>query len=125
MLPPLTVHIQVITSLRPRRQCTHNLYGDYCAEKRRRALYVPRNNEARSRYHCCYVKAVSIRYSKCVSVALVIQHALRMRRIYCHLWPVWLYHIFPHYLINGTIFGGGGGGVLTIKCVLIFFTNFV
>jgi hypothetical protein len=25
--------------------------------------------------------------------------------LYSHLWPVWLYHIFPHYLINGTIFG--------------------
>ena len=24
---------------------------------------------------------------------------------YCHLRPVLLYHIFPHYLINGTIFG--------------------
>jgi hypothetical protein len=24
--------------------------------------------------------------------------------LYCHLWPIWLYHIFPH-LINGTIFG--------------------
>jgi hypothetical protein len=24
----------------------------------------------------------------------------------CHLWPVWPYHIFPHYLISGTIFGG-------------------
>ena len=23
----------------------------------------------------------------------------------CHLWPVWLYHIFPHYLINGMICG--------------------
>jgi len=23
---------------------------------------------------------------------------------YCRLWPVWLYRIFPHYLINGTIF---------------------
>jgi hypothetical protein len=22
----------------------------------------------------------------------------------CHLWPVQLYKIFPHYLINGTIF---------------------
>jgi len=27
--------------------------------------------------------------------------------LYCHLWPVSLYHIFPHYLINGTIVGGG------------------
>jgi len=25
--------------------------------------------------------------------------------LYCHLWPAPLYHIFPHYLINGTIFG--------------------
>ena len=25
---------------------------------------------------------------------------------YCHLWPVPLYQIFPHYLINGTILGG-------------------
>ena len=24
---------------------------------------------------------------------------------FCHLWPVWLYHIFPHYLINGTTIG--------------------
>jgi fructose 1,6-bisphosphatase len=24
--------------------------------------------------------------------------------LYCHLWPVWLYHIFSHSLINGTIF---------------------
>jgi len=23
---------------------------------------------------------------------------------YYHLWLVWLYYIFPHYLINGTIF---------------------
>ena len=25
--------------------------------------------------------------------------------LYCHLWPVRLYNNFPHYLINGTIFG--------------------
>ena len=25
--------------------------------------------------------------------------------VYCHLWSVWLYHIFPRYLINGTFFG--------------------
>ena len=37
--------------------------------------------------------------------------------LYCHLWPVWLYHIFPHYLINGTIFGKK---LLNIKCVFWF-----
>jgi hypothetical protein len=40
-----------------------------------------RNIEARSRNHCCSGKAVSIKYSECVSVALVIQHAKRMRCI--------------------------------------------
>jgi len=24
---------------------------------------------------------------------------------YCHPWPVWFYRIFPHCLVNGTIFG--------------------
>ena len=40
----------------------------------------------------------------------------------CHLWPVWLYHIFLHYLINGTIFGEN---LLNIKYILIFCTTFV
>jgi hypothetical protein len=36
-----------------------------------------------------------------VSVALVIPHAMCKR--HSHLWPSPLYHICPHYLINGTI----------------------
>jgi hypothetical protein len=40
-----------------------------------------RKIEARSRNHCCRGKARSITYAECVSVALVIQHAKRMRRI--------------------------------------------
>jgi hypothetical protein len=38
------------------------------------------NTEARSRNHCCRGNAVIISWSECVSVALVIQHARRMRR---------------------------------------------
>jgi hypothetical protein len=39
-------------------------------------------------------------------LALVIRQAMRARAmLYCQLPPVWLYHIFPHYLTNGTIFG--------------------
>jgi hypothetical protein len=37
---------------------------------------------------------------------------------YCHLWPVWLYHIFPHYLINGTILGKKK--LPNIKCAFWF-----
>jgi hypothetical protein len=40
-----------------------------------------RNIKARSRNYCCCRKAISITYSVCVSVTLVIQHAQRMRRI--------------------------------------------
>jgi len=41
---------------------------------------------------------------------------------YCHLWPVRLYNIFPHYLINGTIFEKV---IENEMCVLIFSTTFV
>jgi hypothetical protein len=54
-----------------------------------------RNIAARSRNHCCRGKAGIITYSECVSAALVIQNAKRMRRILLSL----------YYLINGTTFG--------------------
>jgi len=37
--------------------------------------------ETSSRNHCCHGKTISVTYSECVSVALVTQHAMRMRRI--------------------------------------------
>jgi len=55
-----------------------------------------------------------ITYSWCVSVALGIQHAMRMRHI--AMWPVRIYLIFPHYLTDGTIFGKRN--VLNIKRVV-------
>jgi len=73
-----------------------------------------RNIEERSRKYGCRGKAVRIIYPECVCVcmcvcvcvcvALLTQYAMRMRTLYYRLWPVWLYRIFPHYLINGTIF---------------------
>jgi len=42
---------------------------------------------------------------------------------YCHMCPVWLYHIFPHYLINGTIFGKEA--IEHEMFILISFTNLV
>jgi len=47
-----------------------------------------------------------------VSVALITQHAKRS-----HLWPAWLYDIFPHYLITGTM---SLEKLLNIKCVFWF-----
>jgi hypothetical protein len=44
-------------------------------------MYVYRNIEALSCNHCCSVKAVSIKQSACVFVAVGIQHAMRMRHI--------------------------------------------
>jgi len=41
-----------------------------------------RNIEARSRNLCCHEKALSVTYSAYVPVALVIQHAKRMRLLY-------------------------------------------
>jgi len=42
-------------------------------------LYVYRNVESRSCNHCYGGKTISITYCECVSVALVMQHAMRMR----------------------------------------------
>jgi hypothetical protein len=72
------------------------------------------NSAARLPDHCFLGKAISITYSACVSVALVTSMKSACA-VLCHLWQVWLYHIFPHYLINGEIFRKM---LLNIKCGL-------
>jgi hypothetical protein len=42
--------------------------------------------------------------------------------LYCHLWPVGLCHIFPHFLINSTVFGVKVTEIKT--CILIFLYKF-
>ena len=44
-------------------------------------MYLRSNIEARPCNNCCSGKAINITYSECVFVALVIQHAMRMRHI--------------------------------------------
>jgi hypothetical protein len=59
----------------------------------------------RSRNHFCRRKAISVRYSDCVYLALIVQHAVLMGLLHCHLWRVWLTYIVAHYLTNVTILG--------------------
>jgi len=48
----------------------------------------------------------TVSYESCACIlALVGSHANRMRRIIRSHVAIWLCHIFPHYLINGMIFG--------------------
>jgi hypothetical protein len=49
--------------------------------KQNRRWTYKSNIVARSRNHCCRGRAISITYSKCVSVALVIQYAKHTRRV--------------------------------------------
>jgi hypothetical protein len=44
-------------------------------------MYIQRNIEECLCNHCCSGKAVSITYSQRVSVALRIQHAMRLRHV--------------------------------------------
>jgi len=57
---------------------TNQLFVD---EKSNKQYAYTRNIEALSINHSCSGKAISITYSKCVFVALFIQHAMRMCRV--------------------------------------------
>ena len=49
-------------------------------------------------------KRITIPYSECVSQPSIPSMHCSCTLLHCHLWPVWLYRMFPHYLINGPIF---------------------
>jgi hypothetical protein len=80
------------------------------------------NFEARSCNCDWRGKAISIIYFGFASVDLIIQRAKRIALLQRHLWPDWLYNIFPHYLIKKARFQDE---VSKNKiCVLIFSTIF-
>jgi hypothetical protein len=93
------------------------IYGDISENRRRVASNWPsslhnmnktgnvlqRNIEACSMNHCCSGTAISITY--CVCTCSLRYPSCNAHVSYYLLWPVGLCHIFPHYLINGMIFG--------------------
>jgi hypothetical protein len=80
------------------------------------------NIEARSCNPCCGGKAVSIAYSE--RVYSLRYPTCNTHAPYCHLWPAPLYNMFPHYLINSTIFGKKKF-IDHKMCVWIFSTMFI
>ena len=79
-------------------------------------------NKARSCNHCFRGKAVLHILGLCLQPFLsIIKCACAV--VYGHPWPVLLYHIFPHFLINGTIFEKNG--TEHKMCVLTFSTTLV
>jgi len=88
-------------------------------------MYVWRNNDAPSRYHFCKGRTVSITYSECVFVALVIQHSMRMRLIILSSVNCLALQYFSSLRhIRRDFRGGGRGNFEYEKCVLIFCTSF-
>ena len=74
-----------------------------------------------ARHAMCESAFMSVCRCSCLSCPAWKSHLFCVL-LCCHLLPVWLYHIFPHYLINGTIFEGN---LLNIECILIFSTIFL
>ena len=70
--------------------------GSYIVEVQRdkRCTYN-RNVGARPRKRCCHGKAISVTCSECVFVALVIQHAMGMRRVILSSVPCLDLQYFP------------------------------
>jgi hypothetical protein len=92
--------------------------GILCNYLTRYAIYLQRNIEAHSRNHCYHGKVLSFTYFECVCNISLYSMQSASAVLYCHLWSVWIYHIFPHYLINGTVIGKKK--LLNIECVFWF-----
>jgi hypothetical protein len=86
----------------------------------RQEMYVQHKGEARSCSYCCSGKAVSVKYSERVFVALGIQHEMGMRHIVICGRPA-LQHFST---LSHKRHDFGKKKLLNVKCVLFFSTTF-
>ena len=96
------------------RQCTHNV-------TLRRVHESCRGKAIRVTHFSLYAHAgecMCVRACGCTGACSLTYTARNVHEPYC-LRPLWLHHIFPHYLINGTTFGEKKK-FLNMKCVLWF-----
>jgi hypothetical protein len=66
-------------------------------------------------------KVISVTYSECAPVHLIISIQCACAFLYCHLWPVWPYYISLHYIISGTVFERKKKKLLNINVRFDFF----
>jgi len=81
--------------------------------RKKHQITYERNNSARSRNYYCRRKGISIKYSDCVFVVLVIQHACNIL-VVCYLPGATIF--FPYYLIKGMIYNNKNT-FMNVKCV--------
>ena len=81
----------------------------------REARHIEHNIDEHSCNHCCSGK-INNYYLFWPCICSLRYPVYNVHAPYCHMWPAWLYNIFPHYPINGK---------LNIKCILISSTIFV
>jgi hypothetical protein len=59
----------------------------------------------------------------CLRACSLTYPAYNVHMLYCHLWPIWLHHVFRHCLLNGIVLWRNATEHETF--VLIFSTNFI
>jgi len=78
---------------------------EYNKLKKKPGSVLKGNIEARSPNHVCLAKAINITHSECLYSYFIYPASKNASALlYCHLWPVWLSHIFLRYVIKGMIF---------------------
>jgi hypothetical protein len=124
-------------SLSEQGYCSNDYYGSICQIKNVGPENIKISNMCKTYHNCWSGKAISITYF-CVCVCVCVYACVRGARariqsnlpsvqracavLYCHLWPLWLHQLFPHYFINGTILIKKVTERKT--CLLIFSTTF-